>query len=119
MTGTRPSQWIGDTAETLTMIWERFFGDVADVPDASPSCPRRCWDVPVTYYDMETRLRGFLLTCGVLGNKCEFHDVCKYCLDIKFYTVNTTSIVLFCAVLLSSKGPTNSYHTPPSQRNNK
>ena len=49
-----------------------FFGDVADVPfemgkveisstfdnvpDASMSYPRRYWDVPVTYYDMETRL---------------------------------------------------------------
>ena len=49
-----------------------FFGDVADVPvemgkveispsfenipDASPSCPRRCWDVPVAYDDMETTL---------------------------------------------------------------
>ena len=50
-----------------------FFGDVANVPvemgkvgisstfenvlGTSPSCPRRCWDVPVAYDDMETRLR--------------------------------------------------------------
>ena len=56
--GARPSQWNGDANGTLTMIWERFFGDVADVsvemgkveisstfenvPDASPSCLRRC-----------------------------------------------------------------------------
>ena len=78
--GTRPSQWISDAAGTLTMIWERFFGDVADVPVVSPMSqsrleelnslqllitspmyrrhvPRRCWDVPVAYDDMETRLR--------------------------------------------------------------
>ena len=37
MTETRSSQWIGDAAGTLTMIWERFFGDVADVPVVSPT----------------------------------------------------------------------------------
>ena len=41
MTGTRPSQWIGDAAGTLTMIWERFFGDVADVPVVSPTSQLR------------------------------------------------------------------------------
>ena len=28
MTGTRPSQWNGNATGTLTMIWERFHGDV-------------------------------------------------------------------------------------------
>ena len=37
MTGTRPSQWIGDAAGTLTMIWESSFGDVADVHVVSPT----------------------------------------------------------------------------------
>ena len=39
--GTRPSQWNGDTTGTLTMIWERFFGDVADVPVVSPTSQSR------------------------------------------------------------------------------
>ena len=42
MTGTRPSQWSGDATGTLTMIWERFFGDVADVPVVSPTSQTRC-----------------------------------------------------------------------------
>ena len=29
-----------------------------NVPDASASCPRRCWDVPVTYDDMQARFKG-------------------------------------------------------------
>ena len=61
-------QRIGDAAGTLTTIWKRFYSDVPDVPvmsladvpveitnvelcstfenvpDASPSCPRRCGD---------------------------------------------------------------------------
>ena len=36
MTGTRPSQWNGDATGTLTMIWERFIGDVAEVPVVLP-----------------------------------------------------------------------------------
>ena len=28
-----------------------------NVPDASPSCPRRCWDVSVAFDDMETWLK--------------------------------------------------------------
>ena len=30
-----------------------------NVSDASPSYPRRCWDVPVAYDDMETRLKSY------------------------------------------------------------
>ena len=41
MTGTRPSQWIGDAAGTLTMIWERFSDNIADVPVVSPTSQSR------------------------------------------------------------------------------
>ena len=41
MTATRPSQLNGDAAGTLTMKWERFFGDVADVPVVSPTFQSR------------------------------------------------------------------------------
>ena len=53
-------QRIGDAAGTFTTIWKRVYSDVPDVPveiknvelcstfenvpDASPSCPRRCGD---------------------------------------------------------------------------
>ena len=36
-----PSQWIGDAARTPTMIWERIFGDVADVSIVSPTSQSR------------------------------------------------------------------------------
>ena len=29
---------------------------IDNVLDTSPSCPRRCWDVPIAYDDMETKL---------------------------------------------------------------
>ena len=43
MTGTRTSQWNGDAAGALTMIWKLFFGDVADVPVVSPTFQSR-WE---------------------------------------------------------------------------
>ena len=45
----RPSQWIGDAAGTLMMIWERVFGDVA-------RCPRSIVDVPVVSPTSQSRL---------------------------------------------------------------
>ena len=36
-----------------------------NVPDASPSYPRRCWDVPVAYDDMGTRLKGCVPHCEI------------------------------------------------------
>ena len=39
----RPSQWNDDATRTLTMIWERFFVDVADVPVVSPTSQWR-WE---------------------------------------------------------------------------
>ena len=71
----------GDASQSMDRrcCWDAYddmgtlFGDVTDVPveiwkiqpsstfgnvlDASPSCLRRCWDVPVAYDDMETRLK--------------------------------------------------------------
>ena len=41
MRGTHPCQWIGDAAGMLTMIWERFFGAVTDVPVVSPTSQSR------------------------------------------------------------------------------
>ena len=38
---TRPSHCNGDATATLTMIWERLFGDVADVPVVSPTSQSR------------------------------------------------------------------------------
>ena len=43
MTGTCPSQLNGDATGTLTMICERIFGDVADVPVVSPTYQSR-WE---------------------------------------------------------------------------
>ena len=34
-----------------------------NVPDALLSCPRRCWDVPVAYNDMDTRLKIYCMLC--------------------------------------------------------
>ena len=56
MTGTRPSQWNGDATGTLTMIWERFFGDVTDVLVVSLTCQSR-WEglrsvIPLSLFPM-------------------------------------------------------------------
>ena len=78
MTGTRPSQWIDDATGALTMIWERFVGDIADAPVVLPTSQSRLEKFdsgqllitspmhrrhvpsmlgrPVAYDDMETRL---------------------------------------------------------------